>query len=146
MLVYYLMGIDKTTITTANTLTITNKISKYRFDQCIKRGTGYSEQCFYFSLDKYSCDFKASAVDNNEVEKMLDTINIVKITIEKTDTVNLGTNKTVEVLSFALNNKILVSEDSGIDNRNLAIKYFLPILTIICFLFGFKDLYKAAKK
>jgi hypothetical protein len=146
MLGYYLFTVDKATITTADTLTIENKISKYRFDQFTKRGTGYSGQCFYFNLDKYSCDFNASSADNNEVKNVLDSINVAKITIEKSDTTNLWKNKEINVLSLELNNKILITENSSIDNRNFMIKYLLPILTLIILVFGFRDLYKLTKK
>ena len=146
MLVYYLFTVDKVTITKADTLTIVNKISKYRFDQCTKRGTGYSGQCFYFNLEKYSCDFNAGSADNNLVKKILDSINVAKITIEKSDTTNFWTNKEINVLSLELNNKTLITANSSIDNRNFMIKYFLPILAMVILLFGFRDLYKLTKK
>jgi hypothetical protein len=71
---------------------------------------------------------------------------VAKITIEKSDTTNLWTNKEINVLSLELNNKTLITENSSIDNRNFMKKYFLPILTLTILLFGFRDLYKLTKK
>ena len=68
-----------------------------------------------------------------KLKKHLTLLMLQKSQLKNRTLLHLWTNKTLNILSLELNNKILKTESAGIDNRNFAIKYFLPILAFILF-------------
>lgn len=142
---YYFLN-SKTIISTSDTITLNDTLSNYWFDDCTKKGKGYSEQCFYFTLKKYKCSFQETSLDREEAKNAIKSSNIVTITIEKSDINKLMTNKTIQTLSLDLNGKDFKIANEGIESRNWVIAYLLPILSILCLLFGVKDLYKLLNK
>lgn len=142
---YYFLNSEKI-ISTSDTITLNDTISNYWFDDCTKMGKGYSEQCFYFTLKKYKCSFQETSLDREESKNVINSTNIVTVTIEKSDINKLMSNKTVQTLSFNLNGEDFKLANEGIESRNWVIAYLLPILSILCLFFGFKDLYKLLNK
>ena len=142
---YYFLNSEKI-ISTSDTITLNDTISNYWFDDCTKTGRGYSEQCFYFTLKKYKCSFQETSLDREESKNVINSTNIVTVTIAKSDINKLMTNKTVQTLSFNLNGEDFKLADEGIESRNWVIAYLLPILSILCLFFGFKYLYKLLNK
>ena len=133
---------SKKIISISDTITINDTISDYWFDDCTKTGKGNSEQCFYFTLKKYKCNFQETSLDSDEAKNTLNSSNRITITIEKSDINKLMTNKTVQTLSLNLNGEDFKLANEGIESRNWVIAYLLPVLSILCLFFGFKDLYK----
>jgi hypothetical protein len=142
---YYFLNSEKI-ISISDTITLNDTISNYWFDECTKTGKGYSEQCFYFNLKKYKCSFQETSLDREEAKNTLNSSNRVTITIEKSDINKLMTNKTVQTLSLHLNGEDFKLANEGIESRNWVIAYLLPVLSILCLFFGFKDLYKLLNK
>ena len=92
---YYFLNSEKI-ISTSDTITLNDTISNYWFDDCTKTGRGYSEQCFYFTLKKYKCSFQETSLDREEAKNVINSTNIVTVTIEKSDINKLMTNNNMK--------------------------------------------------
>ena len=141
---FYYFSLDRKQITISDTFFISDSITSCEFHDCTHTG-GYTAQCFFFKLSNYPSTFRAASSNSDRIEKILRKNNFVKITIEKTDTLNLKTNTEIQILSLELNNEVLTKINDGINSRNIVVSYLLPLLSFGMLLLGMKGFYKLLK-